>query len=91
MEETYSITVTGNVQGVFFRQTTKEKADKLGLKGTVENKEDESVVIIATGPKEQLNELVKCCHEGPPRAKVENVIVQKIPLQEFYSFSIKRW
>jgi acylphosphatase len=46
MEETYSITVTGNVQGVFFRQTTKEKADKLGLKGTVENKEDESVVLL---------------------------------------------
>ena len=91
MEETYSITVTGQVQGVFFRQTTKEKADKLGIKGTVENKEDESVGIIATGPKEQLDELVKWCHEGPPRAKVEKVLVQKIPLQEFYSFSIKRW
>jgi acylphosphatase len=87
---TYSIVVSGKVQGVFFRQSTKEKANDLGLTGTVKNEEDGSVHIIATGDKVPLDELVKWCHEGPPKARVERVSVETVPLQSFSSFTITR-
>jgi len=79
------------VQGVFFRQSTQEKANQLGIKGTVKNCEDDSVEIIATGTKEQLDKLVEWCSEGPPKANVINVTTQELSLQQFYNFSIIRY
>ena len=87
---TYSILVTGEVQGVFFRQTAQEKARKLGVQGTVMNKEDGTVAIVATGTRELLDAFVEWCKEGPPRARVKDVEVKEIPLQHFGSFTIER-
>jgi acylphosphatase len=90
MLRTYCIIVAGKVQGVFFRQGTKEKANALGIHGTVSNEPDETVLIIATGLPEQLDELVKWCHKGPPRAKVTHVTVSELPLLAFTGFTIER-
>ena len=60
MEQTISITVSGKVQGVFFRQSTKENALKLGITGEVRNTEDGKVFITATGSKDQLDKYIKC-------------------------------
>jgi len=79
------------VQGVFFRQSTQEKANQLGIKGTVKNCDDDTVEIIATGSKEQLDKLVAWCREGPPKANVINVSTQELSLQQFYNFSIIRY
>jgi acylphosphatase len=89
--QTMQIKITGRVQGVFFRQSAQEKAIDLGLKGTVRNCEDDSVEIIATGSREQLDKLMAWCWHGPPRAAVENVNTQELPLQEFKNFSIIRF
>jgi acylphosphatase len=89
--QTMQIKITGSVQGVFFRQSTKEKADRFGIKGTVRNCEDDSVEIIATGEKEQLDKLIAWCREGPPRAVVDNVTTQELSLREFKKFSIIRF
>jgi acylphosphatase len=89
--QTIKIKVEGDVQGVFFRQSAQEKATELGIKGTVRNCNDDSVEIIATGSKEQLDKLVAWCWEGPPRAVVRNVTTQDISLQQFYNFSIIRY
>jgi len=89
--QTIKIKVEGEVQGVFFRQTAEEKAIKLAIKGTVQNCDDDSVEIIATGEKEQLDKLVAWCWEGPARAHVTNVTTQQLPLQKFYKFSIIRF
>jgi len=89
--KTIKIKVEGQVQGVFSRQTTQEKARELGLKGTVKNCDDDSVEIIATGTKEQLDKLITWCREGPPRATVTNVTTQELSLQTFYNFSIIRY
>jgi acylphosphatase len=88
MEQTLSIIVSGKVQGVFFRQTTKEKADEAGIRGEVRNTDDEKVAILATGTPEQLAELVDWCREGPPNAKVTKVDVTELPLQVFFGFKI---
>ena len=90
MRLTYSILVTGEVQGVFFRQTAQEKARKLGVQGTVMNKEDGTIAIVATGTRELLDAFVEWCKEGPPRARVKDVEVKEIPLQHFGSFTIER-
>jgi acylphosphatase len=88
---TIKIKITGRVQGVFFRQSAQEHATKLGIKGTVENCEDDSVEIIATGTKEQLDKLVEWCRLGPPRAEVTDVTTQELSLQQFRNFSIIRF
>lgn len=90
MQFTTAIRITGKVQGVFYRQSTKEKAIALGLTGEVQNLEDGSVYIRATGTKDQLDQLIAWCKQGPPRAKVESVVNEELPLQKFTSFNIIR-
>jgi acylphosphatase len=87
---TVSITVSGKVQGVFYRQSTKEKANQLNLTGEVRNLENGDVLIIATGPEEKLIELTGWCKQGPKKAQVRSIEVKDIPLHIFEKFSILR-
>ena len=87
---TVSILVTGKVQGVYFRQSTREKATELGLTGQVKNLPDGSVYIMATGTIEQLNQLEDWCRQGPPRAVIAGVEITELPLKEFEHFTITR-
>ena len=88
MQQTISITVSGKVQGVFYRQSTREKARELGLAGHVQNMPDGSVHILATGPREKLDQLISWCHQGPPRSRVTSVKITDLPYQEFNGFHI---
>jgi acylphosphatase len=90
MLKTVSITVSGLVQGVFYRQSTKELASALNIKGQVRNKPDDTVEIIATGTAEQIEQLVKWCWSGPPKARVDNVVAKETALQLFEKFNIVR-
>jgi len=90
MLQSVAITVKGKVQGVFFRQTTRETAVRLGITGEVKNLPDGDVSIIATGTEEQLKELTAWCHQGPKRASVSQVIVEKIPVRSFSGFTVVR-
>ena len=67
------IKVYGHVQGVFFRDTTRKVARKLGLVGCVKNMRDGSVYIKAEGPEEDLNKLLEFAKVGPKWAHVERV------------------
>ena len=86
--QTIKIKVDGKVQGVFYRQLAKEKANGLGIKGTVKNCDDDSVEIIATGEEKELKEFIQWCREGPPKAIVSRLTMQELSLQEFRNFSI---
>lgn len=86
-----SITVSGKVQGVYYRQSTKEMAISLGITGLVKNLKDGSVFIIATGIKEQLDKLVDWCRQGPSKANVTSLVIEELPFQEFGKFSIERF
>ena len=90
MLQTISITISGNVQGVFFRQSTREKAKELGITGWVKNMPDRTVHILASGTKEHLEELVSWCRQGPPKASVHAVEVKERSLQQFDAFTIER-
>lgn len=69
------VTVTGRVQGVFFRAECAERATRLGVSGWVSNEFDGSVRGRFEGPFEAVDALVAWCHEGSPRASVERVDV----------------
>ena len=90
MLQTVSITVSGLVQGVFYRQSTKEKALELGISGIVKNLPDGNVHILATGTADQLDQLVQWCKQGPPHAKVTGVQIENITPQVFMGFVIQR-
>ncbi len=68
--------VHGRVQGVFYRQSTRDKARVLGLTGWVRNEDDGTVVVEAFGHRSRLESLIAWCHEGPPSAKVSSVEIQ---------------
>lgn len=85
------IRVYGIVQGVGFRYYTKMHADRLGVKGYVENKPDGSVEIVAEGPRDKVEKLLEIVRRGPPAAVVERVDVEyEEPRGEFDRFYI-RW
>jgi acylphosphatase len=65
--------VSGQVQGVFFRDSTREKAEQLTLNGWVKNLPDGRVEALFEGPSESVREMVRWCEQGPSHAEVENV------------------
>jgi acylphosphatase len=67
--------IRGRVHGVFFRQSTRERAQELGLSGWVRNLENGMVEVEAEGKRDLLEQLVAWCHKGPPSARVEGVEV----------------
>jgi acylphosphatase len=73
MKRKIIIDVFGRVQGVFFRSTTRKKAQKWGLKGYVKNMPDGSVHIEAEGSEDKLEKLLKFAHNGPSFARVDRV------------------
>ena len=65
--------VTGRVQGVFFRASTQEVAERFGLKGHAINLPDGSVEVRACGADQFVNDLAEWLHEGPRMAAVSGV------------------
>ena len=72
-KEAYQINVSGIVQGVGFRYFTKQKADQIGVSGTVQNLSDGSVEIYVEGTKSAVHAFLSWCHQGPPSATVEKL------------------
>lgn len=90
MQQTISILVRGKVQGVFYRQSAREKALALGIGGTVQNNADGTVAIMATGTKAQLDALIAWCRQGPPRASVTDLTWKEEATQPFSGFTVLR-
>lgn len=81
--------VEGRVQGVWYRESTRLKANELQARGWVKNRSDGTVEIIAEGREKNIRRFVEWCHEGPPYAVVSKIT--ETPgeyLNEFDSFNI---
>lgn len=63
--------IRGRVQGVFYRASAREQAERLGLRGEVRNRLDRSVELWAEGEAGALEALLRWCAEGPPAARVD--------------------
>lgn len=82
--------ISGIVQGVFFRSHTQNVAHSLDLAGWVKNLPDGRVEVVAEGPKDKLEQLIRWCHKGPPGASVNNVEIHwEETTGEFKIFEIR--
>lgn len=79
--------VSGRVQGVFFRASTREQALALGLTGFARNLSDGRVEVVACGEAAALEQLIDWLHQGPPEAQVSHVAVEEAPPEEFRGFT----
>jgi len=70
------ILIKGLVQGVFFRQTTQQMAEILGLKGWVRNTPDGKVEAVFEGEKEKVEKMLDWAKKGPTSARVDGVDVK---------------
>lgn len=82
--KTALITVSGHVQGVFFRAHAKENAENLGLKGYAQNLPSGEVEILVQGDEPQIEEFIHWCAEGSPSAQVEDVEATWLEHEEKY-------
>jgi acylphosphatase len=87
---TRNLIIRGKVQGVFYRATAREVADKMGLSGWVKNTPEGHVEILVSGPADHLDEFIAWCQRGPGQAVVTGVSVQEVPDQQFEGFRIKK-
>mgnify|MGYP006286759827 CR=1 FL=1 len=84
--------ISGRVQGVFYRATTKRRAKKLNLTGWVKNLEDGRVEVVAEGKKGDIDEFQSFLEKGPIGAKVKDMKLETEFLSErsYSSFTIER-
>ena len=82
--------IHGRVQGVFFRQSSREEARRLGLTGYARNNADHTVTIEAEGPAAALDALEAWCRQGPEMARVDRVDVAAGPVQGYPAFEVRR-
>jgi acylphosphatase len=69
------VVVRGDVQGVFFRDSTRREAESRGVRGSVTNRDDGAVEAVFEGPEAAVDAMVEFCRSGPSRAQVEDLEV----------------
>ncbi len=83
------IVVSGDVQGVGFRDATVGRARELGVMGWVRNGDDGDVWVHAEGPEGAVEELMAFLHDGPPSARVSGVAIEKVAVEGHEQFTIR--
>jgi acylphosphatase len=82
------VTITGLVQGVWFRASTADEARAIGLTGWVRNAGDD-VEAVFEGSQPRIERMIAWCHEGPPRSRVDRVDVQWETPEGLDGFSVR--
>ena len=84
------VRVSGTVQGVTFRASTKRAAEDLGVSGWVQNLPDVTGEAVFEGPEDAVAEMISFCHVGPAAAAVEDVTVDYKDPAGIEGFEIRR-
>jgi len=85
-----NLIIHGKVQGVFFRASTQDKCQALGLSGWVRNLPLMRVEAEMQGPEERVREAIAWCHQGPAGAKVTRVEVNwREPMADESGFEVR--
>lgn len=83
------VTAHGRVQGVFFRDSVRERADAHGISGWVRNREDGAVEAVLEGRPEAVERVLRFLQTGPPRASVERVEVEEESPEGLSGFEVR--
>ena len=82
--------ILGKVQGVFYRASCQEVAQRLGLTGWVRNLSAGEVEVLVQGEKEKIEKLIEWCKKGPAGAMVSDVKVEwKKQMEDLSEFIIR--
>ena len=79
----------GNVQGVFFRDSTHREAKSAGVAGWVTNRSDGAVEAVFEGEDEAVSRMVEFVRSGPGHADVSDVDVQDEEPEGLDSFEVR--
>ena len=71
--KTQRLLIHGRVQGVWFRESMRTEAERLGVAGWVRNTPDGAVEAVVQGPETAVDALIVWARRGPPKARVERV------------------
>ena len=83
------VRVTGKVQGVFFRASTREIAVSLGLVGYAKNLPDGSVELMLSGSEQAIDHLLRWLKtEGPPLAQIGDLSIRAVEPRYFDGFQV---
>jgi acylphosphatase len=83
------VVVHGQVQGVFFRDSTRRLAQQRGVAGWISNRSDAAVEAVFEGEAEAVERLVAFMREGPRGAQVESVDVSEEEPEGLSGFSVR--
>ncbi len=83
------VVIIGQVQGVFFREATRRRADSLGVSGWVRNRDDGTVEAVLEGGEDDVERMVAFCRQGPGDAAVEGVEVATEDEEGLSGFSVR--
>jgi len=81
--------VSGRVQGVGYRYSTMDEAQRLGVNGWVRNLPDGRVEAVFEGSKTVVEEIIRWCHKGPTAAVVKDVAVEDEELEGLRGFETR--
>lgn len=90
--KTIKAVVSGKVQGVGYRMSTRNRAKQLNLRGYVQNLNNGNVEIVARGEDASVNSLIEWAKSGPSSAVVDNLEIEVVSenLEEFEDFTIRQ-
>lgn len=89
MSQRIHVIISGKVQGVWYRDWTRQNAVELGVRGWVRNRDDGAVEAVLEGDPSAVEELISRMHEGPELAQVTGVLAEpEMPSGEFSDFEV---
>jgi acylphosphatase len=80
------LSISGRVQGVFYRDWFVEQAQSLGVTGWVRNRAGGSVEAMVSGSPEMIDAIVARARQGSPASRVDDVVIEHAPEQVFEGF-----
>ena len=88
MRQTRQFIIKGRVQGVWFRDSTRREAEGLAITGHARNLQNGDVEVLASGSSRALDALERWLHDGPPLAKVDEVVKKEMEYQSLTGFEV---
>lgn len=83
------LSITGRVQGVFFRAWSREQADELGVRGWIRNRPDGHVEAHVEGEQAAVELMIERLRDGPRAAQVDDLRIWDAGICDFEGFEVR--